>query len=583
MVTLLRNDGFFPKAPVEKLAYIQIGTTQVKDFGQRLHGDMKADTFSFLFREDAAKAEALAQQINSGPYDAVIIGVYTNVRTGNPANNFNITPAAIRLWTSLQENNKVVTFLFGNVYAAKNFCTAKTLVAMHQDDAPFQQAAADFLRGSVTSIGKLPVTVCNYHFGTGIAVKNLTPIGTTAAWLSIDSIVNDGLVKKAFPGAVVMAIHNGEIKYHKAFGNFEFDTKSLTVTLESIYDLASVTKISATTVGVMKLYEEGKLDLDKTLGDYLSYMRGTEKAGLTIREILLHQAGLNPFIQFYRETIDTATGMPSPAFYSDKRDTLFTIPVARNIWLRRDWNDTMLQRIVQSKLGPAPKYVYSDNDFILLGKIVQTISGIPLDQYVQKTFYNPMGMTTTTFKPWQRFGIERVVPTEEEKHFRRQLLRGYVHDEGASMFGGVSGHAGLFSNAFDLAMLYQMLLNGGELNGERYLKPETVQLFTAYSSDISRRGLGFDKPEKDNASRKDPYPSSLASPETFGHTGFTGTCVWVDPQSKLVYVFLSNRVYNTRSNNLLGQLGIRGKIQDAIYRALKKEEAALLATSPKSY
>jgi CubicO group peptidase (beta-lactamase class C family) len=183
-------------------------------------------------------------------------------------------------------------------------------------------------------------------------------------------------------------------------------------------------------------------------------------------------------------------------------------------------------------------------------------------------------MYTTGFKPWARFGVERVVPTEEEKHFRRQLLRGYVHDEGAAMFGGVSGHAGLFSNAYDLSLLYQMLLNGGELNGRRYLKPETIKMFTAYGSDISRRGLGFDKPEKDNASRKEPYPSSLASPQTFGHTGFTGTCVWVDPQSKLVYVFLSNRVYNTRTNNLLGFLNIRGKIQDAIYRALQQETAA---------
>ncbi|HVE61324.1 MAG TPA: serine hydrolase, partial [Chitinophagaceae bacterium] len=584
VVTLLRNDGgFFPKAPVKKIAYIQIGNSQANDFAQRLHTDMKVDSFSFSFKEDAAKAEALAQQINGARYDALIIGVFTNVRAGNPANNFNISAAALKLWTGLQENNKTATFLFGNAYAAKNFCTAKTLVAMHQDDAPFQQAAADFLRGSITSIGKLPVTVCNYQFGAGIAVKNLAPVGTNAEWLAIDSIVNDGLIKKAFPGAVVMAVHNGQIKYHKAFGNFEFDPNSIGVTLESVYDLASVTKISATTVSVMKLYEEGRLDLDKTLGDYLSYTQGTNKAGLSIREILLHQAGLNPFIRFYRETIDTVTGMPSPAFYSDKRDTLFTIPVARNVWMRRDWNDTMLLRIIQSELGPAPKYVYSDNDFILLGKIVQAISGMSLDQYVQKTFYNPMGMSSTTFKPWQRFGIERVVPTEEEKHFRRQLLRGYVHDEGASMFGGVSGHAGLFSNAFDLAMLYQMLLNGGEFNGERYLKPETIQLFTAYGSDISRRGLGFDKPEKDNATRKDPYPSALASPETFGHTGFTGTCVWVDPQAKLVYVFLSNRVYNTRSNNLLGQLGIRGKIQDAIYKAIKKEEAALLVTSPKSY
>jgi beta-N-acetylhexosaminidase len=218
-----------------------------------------------------------------------------------------------------------------------------------------------------------------------------------------------------------------------------------------------------------------------------------------------------------------------------------------------------------------------------LGKVVEAVSGMPLDQFAQKTFYNPLGMTTTGFKPWQRFGLERTVPTEEEKYFRRQLLRGYVHDEGAAMFGGVSGHAGLFSNAYDLSLLYQMLLNGGELNGEHYLKPETIKLFTAYSSDISRRGLGFDKPEKDNTRREEPYPSAMASPSTFGHTGFTGTCVWVDPQSKLVYIFLSNRVYNTRDNNLLGKMNIRGKIQDAIYKALKSEEAADAAPSQKVY
>jgi CubicO group peptidase (beta-lactamase class C family) len=233
--------------------------------------------------------------------------------------------------------------------------------------------------------------------------------------------------------------------------------------------------------------------------------------------------------------------------------------------------------------------VYSDNDFILLGKIVEAISGQTLDRYVYNTFYRPMGMATTTFNPWQRYGEERIVPTEEEKHFRKQLLRGYVHDEGASMFGGVSGHAGLFSNAYDLAMLYQMLLNGGTFNGERYLKAETIKQFTAYSSNISRRGLGFDKPEKDNASRREPYPSALASPQTFGHTGFTGTCVWVDPKSDLVYIFLSNRVYNTRANNLLGQMNIRGKVQDAIYKALEAEQKSRMVrvgaetTSPSSF
>jgi CubicO group peptidase (beta-lactamase class C family) len=197
---------------------------------------------------------------------------------------------------------------------------------------------------------------------------------------------------------------------------------------------------------------------------------------------------------------------------------------------------------------------------------------MPLDEYVQKTFYIPLGMNTTGYKPFMHFGVERIVPTEEDNYFRRQLMRGYVHDESAAMFGNVSGNAGLFSNAYDLSILYQMLLNGGELDGHRYLKKETIDFFNQYHSDISRRGYGFDKPEKDNDKRREPYPSALASPETFGHTGFTGTCVWVDPEAKLVYVFLSNRVYESRDNNLLGRLNIRGKIMDAIYQALQKEE-----------
>jgi CubicO group peptidase (beta-lactamase class C family) len=197
---------------------------------------------------------------------------------------------------------------------------------------------------------------------------------------------------------------------------------------------------------------------------------------------------------------------------------------------------------------------------------------MPLDQYTRKTFYAPLGMSTTGFKPWEHFGLERTAPTEEDKFFRHQLLHGYVHDESAAIFGNVSGNAGLFSNAYDLSLLYQMLLNGGELNGQRFLKKSTIDLFTAYHSDISRRGYGFDKPEKDNATRKEPYPSSMASPESFGHTGFTGTCVWVDPKANLVYVFLSNRVFEGRESNLLSRLNIRGKIQDAIYLALDKEK-----------
>jgi beta-N-acetylhexosaminidase len=362
-------------------------------------------------------------------------------------------------------------------------------------------------------------------------------------------------------------LQNGEIIYNKAFGNYEYDN-SPAVTTESVFDLASVTKISATTMAVMKLYEEGKIDLKKKLGNYLPVVRGTNKANLQIDDILLHQAGLVPFISFYKETIDPVTGVPDPAIYSNFPKTGFTTRVAENLYLRNDWQDTLMKRILKSPLSSKHKYVYSDNDFIFLGKIVEVISGMTLDAYVQQHFYSKLGMCTTGFKPRTFLPLDKIVPTERELNFRSQLIRGDVHDEGASLFGGVAGHAGLFSNAYDLAMLYQMLLNGGELNGQRFFTAATIKKFTSYQTGISRRGLGFDKPEKDNATRKEPYPSLSVSPETFGHTGFTGTCVWVDPKHKLIFIFLSNRVYPSRNDNKLSQLNIRPKIQEVLYRAL---------------
>jgi beta-N-acetylhexosaminidase len=240
--------------------------------------------------------------------------------------------------------------------------------------------------------------------------------------------------------------------------------------------------------------------------------------------------------------------------------------------MRNDWRDTLYQRILQSNLGERGKYIYSDNDFIFLGKIVEAVSGIPLNEYAQKEFYTPLGLTTSGFKPGNRFTLNRIIPTEQEKKFRLQLLRGDVHDPGAAMFGGVSGHAGLFSNAYDLAVIMQMLLNGGTFNGKNYLHKETVQLFTAYHSKISRRGYGFDKPEKDNAIRPEPYPCLSASPQTFGHTGYTGTCVWADPANKLIFIFLSNRVNPEGGdvNRKLLNMNVRPKIHEAIYKAMGK-------------
>lgn len=564
--TASRNDyADIPLKQGQKIAYVGIGTSKLNDFGQRLKDDFNADIFLLSYKDGADKAEEILKAVpKDGKYDAIVVGIHDF--SNRPANNYGFSAAALDLWKSLNFI-KTVTMVFGNVLATKNFCDAWTLVDCYQDDNITQQAAADLLEGKFKATGTLPVGVCKYKTGDGIVWQKEKPVEELSKLMAVDSIVNDALAQKVFPGCVVLAVHNGEIIYHKAFGNYSYDP-SPKMNYESIFDLASVTKISATTVSVMKLYEEGKIDLKKRLGDYLPWVKGTNKAGLQLDDILLHQAGLVPFIAFYTETIDKATGVPNPAIYSDKSKPGFTVRVAENIYMRNDWQDTMFSRILKSNLGPQNRYVYSDNDFIFLGKIVEQITGMTLDQYAATTFYKPMGMTTTGFKPRDRFPAQRMVPTETEKHFRRQTTQGDVHDEGASMFGGVAGHAGLFSDAYDLAMLYQMLLDGGTFNGERYLKKETIQFFTAYHSKNSRRGYGFDKPEKDNAIRRDPYPASLASPQTFGHTGFTGTCVWVDPKADLVYVFLSNRVHPTRDNNKLGQQGIRGKIQDAIYRAL---------------
>lgn len=568
-ITVMNNTThLLPIMNTRNLAYVGIGADSTL-FGSRLNNELNADTYYLNYKDSDARASQILDAIRTNKYSKIIVGIHNYAL--KPANNYGISTTAINLWDSLQ-SPLTASFVFGNVYGAKNFLNAPTLVALYQDDEITQNVAADFIEGKLASNGKLPVTIANALFGTGIAIRRFVPTGVAPEWLAIDSIVRDGIARRAFPGAQVLAIQNGEIKYHKAFGRFEYDPKSMPVSLESIYDLASVTKISAATVSIMKLYEEGKVDIVKTLGDYLPSMRGSNKADLKLTDILLHQAGLPAGINFWGKTVDAKTKRPSSDYYSDVPKPGFTVPVASGLYLRNDWEDTMMKMIADAPLGVKGKYVYSDIDFILLGKIIEAVSGMPLDEYVHQTFYEPLGMSTTGFKPFVHFGVERVTPTEEDNYFRRQLMRGYVHDESAAMFGNVSGNAGLFSNAYDLSLLYQMLLNGGLLNGQRYLKKETIDFFNQYHSDISRRGYGFDKPEKDNATRKEPYPSALASPETFGHTGFTGTCVWVDPESKLVYIFLSNRVFEGRDTNLLGRLNIRGKIQDVIYKALKKEE-----------
>ncbi|TAD84055.1 MAG: hypothetical protein EAY75_13855 [Bacteroidetes bacterium] len=389
---------------------------------------------------------------------------------------------------------------------------------------------------------------------------------------AIEKIALDGITQKAMPGCVVLVAHRGQIIYEKAFGHTTYDS-SRPVSTQTIYDLASVTKTSATTVCLMKLYEQGKVDLKAPIGQYLPWLQGSNKANLLVENLLLHQAGLNAFIPFYKEVTDSS-GRATPALFSPFKTGPYGTTVTEQLYLHNAWPDTMYARIVASKLAEGElKYVYSDNDFILLGKIVEAAAGMPLEAYARQTFYAPLGMHTTGFKPYQTFELPKIAPTEFEKTFRQQQLWGTTHDPGAAMFGNVAGHAGLFSNAADLARLYQMLLSGGQFGGKTYLNASTIAQFTSYQSPISRRGLGFDKPEKDNARRPadKAYPSASASVRTYGHTGYTGTCVWVDPTRELIYIFLSNRVFpDGGENTKLSTLNIRSRIQEAVYAGLPR-------------
>lgn len=577
-ITLLRNNDatIFPLMPrqAQNVAYIGMGLRNDNAFARRLRNDYGAHVYYFDYGLSEQKAKAALELIKDR-YQVLVIGLHNYNRF--PANNYGVSQAADTLVQMLQQQSRSITFAFGNPYLIANSCDSKVLVACYEDDAATQEVAADLIQGKISPKGKLSVTVCpELKYGTGIT--GLTALRDAPAAMmgfdvqklnKVDSIVKDGIAKQAYPGAVVLVAKDGRVVYEKAFGQMAY-TNDAPVTTQTIYDLASVTKICATTMAVMKLYDEGRLDLNKPLGQFLPWVRNSNKSNLTVSDILLHQAGLKSFIPFYRETIDsTKEGAPSTVLYAANQQGDFSVRVADNMYLRKDWIDTMYSRILTSELGAQGKYIYSDNDFIFLGKIVESITGMSLDDYVKKTFYDPLGMKTTGFKPRDRFALTQIAPTEQEPYFRKQLIQGDVHDPGAAMFGGVAGHAGLFSNARDLAMLSQLMLNGGVVNGQRFFKPETIAYFTAYNSAISRRGLGFDKPEKNNYERQEAYPCLSASPETFGHTGFTGTCWWVDPKYNLVFIFLSNRVNSSGPNfNKLGQMNIRGKVHEALYQAL---------------
>ncbi len=384
-------------------------------------------------------------------------------------------------------------------------------------------------------------------------------VGINTADLSgIDNIATEAIMNQATPGCVVLVAKDGKVIFNKAYGYHTYD-KTMPDKLTDIFDLASMTKISATTMETMQLVDQGKLNVDSTVGVYLPVTRNTNKSNLLVRELLEHQAGLIPDIP----TLE----LIKPTDHTTDSSAAFPTKVNENYYLRKDYfKDVMWPAMLNSTLKTRGQYVYSDLSMCYMQQIIETITATPENIYVQQQLYAPLGMQTAGFLPLYRFAPSQIVPTENDQVYRHSLLDGYVHDPTAALMGGVAGHAGLFASANDVAILYQMMLNRGTYGGTQYIKAETVDQFTAKQSAVSRRGLGFDRwdPDLDHH-----YPSKLASPQTYGHTGFTGTCVWVDPKYNLVYVFLSNRVYPNVGSKL-SSLNIRPRIQDVVYQAISK-------------
>lgn len=480
---------------------------------------------------------------------------------------------------------------------------ASAVVLGHSHTSDVQRQVADILFAKATADGRLSASVGGlFPTGAGVTITPKTPLhfipeeyGLSSALLKkIDTIALDGIQQGAYPDCQVVVLKNGHIMVDKSFGTYT-GKGSPRVESTNIYDLASLSKTTGTLLAVMKLYDKGRFNLTDKISDYLPFLQRTDKKDITIQEILYHQSGLPSWLPFYQETIDkdsydgrlfsarkdahhpvqigtTTWANPKFKFKSEYISPVktgdYTIQICDSLWLNRSFRKVIEEKIVEAPLKQK-RYVYSDIGFILLGMLVEQLAGMPMEAYLQREFYEPMGLERTGYLPLRRFAKSEIVPSNKDRFLRKETLQGYVHDEASAFFGGLAGNAGLFSTAREVTRVYQMLLNGGEIDGQRYLSKETCNLFTTEVSKISRRGLGFDKPDMED-SKKGNCASGVPA-EVYGHTGFTGTCAWVDPVNDLVYVFLSNRIYPDVTNRKLNQLHIRERIQEAIYGAMKKK------------
>ncbi len=566
-VTLLANaNNTIPISLLEgvKFASISIGKEEQNEFTQYLS---KYAFFQHHAVRQATDTTGLRKKLAAA--DVIVVGVF-------PLSNSFINDV-IPTIKKLASKKEIILCHFGDPAQLISWTDMPTVLAGYTDEDWIPKITAQVVFGGMAAQGVFPISL-THGFTEGQGMNSTTTnrfayslpeaAGIDSKTLAqIEAIAYEAIDSGATPGSYILIAKDGKVIYEQSAGWLTYENK-IPVTEKTIYDLASVTKVSATLQTVMFMHEKGLIDVNKKISVYLPELKDSNKKDFTIKDILTHQAGLWPFLPFWTETVKKGTLLPE--YYSNQKSSAYPYPVAEDLFATKAMKDSLWHWIIKAKVREKPPrtvydYRYSDMGFYILQRLAEKLLNQPMEDFLEQNIYEPLGAYTLGYLPLQKFPINQIAPTEDDKLFRKKLLTGYVHDQGAAMYGNIAGHAGLFSNANDLAKLGQMLLQKGNYGGQQFFKPETIDRFIAKQYETSRRGLGWDKPTlSDWAS-----PTTLyASQKTFGHTGFTGTCIWVDPEFNLVYVYLSNRVHPDMTNNKLLTGNIRPRIQEVIYRAI---------------
>lgn len=568
-----------------RIAAVAIGAENETVFQKRLASYTNVDMFNLPKNGTDEQLDRLLSQLKN--YDLVITSV-SNINN-SPSKRYGISNIQQKAVKAVSQSQNSIMVFFCNPFALTQFSgfeMNKSIVLAYSNGEEENDLAAQAIMGAINVSGKSPIQIENVcDAGFGIDIKNIGRLGFAMPEeegfngqllnSKLDSFCMAAIADTIFPGCQILIAQNGKIILQKSYGHHTYKATDI-VTNSDLYDWASITKITGPLLPLMKLYDEKKIDLDTPICQYLSSFKHTDKDKITLRQTLSHQAGLKSGLLFHLSLLDKNSRLKNE-FVSTKPSAQKSVQLSENLYIDKKYKQIMMQQILDSKLSKTPKYLYSDLAAMTYPDLISNVTNKDYENYLYQTFYRPMGITSATYNPARKFPLEKIVPTEIDYTFRKEEVHGYVHDESCAMMGGVSGNAGLFGSSLDLAKVMQLYLQKGYYGGIQYVKSSTVDLFNQRQYSQNRRGLGFDKPQINNCTlpEDEAYPAKLSSDSSFGHSGFTGSFVWADPEKQLLYIFLSNRTYPTRENNKLSKSNLRTKIQEEIYKLENSYKASI--------